>query len=235
MTATLFRTAGALGVLGLVAWALLPDTAALAALSDPQRAVDTLGADVVALVIAQLLVVALCGWTALTVLACAVCAYRPASSAARVSLALTPRSLRRPIAVALGIGTLALAACGQGERPASVPPSTAPAYVASSEAFDWPREAETTEPPASPSVEAPEAPAVPAPTEPGPSAPATSYDVRPGDSLWSIARAHLDTGATAAQIAYLVDEIYAASAAAIGSDPDLLRVGTTVTIPAHSS
>lgn len=247
MARMLGRAIAALGALGAAAWLLAPEGSKLATITtDPQQAVNVLGADAVALAICQLLVVALCCWAALAVMLCALSARHPDGRAARVSLALTPSQLRRPLALALGVGTLALAACGQA-RPPSSPPSTSPAYVASSEAFDWPRSEEgtgaTTSPPPSapdvPTTTDPSAPDVPATTDPSAPPPASSagtpYEVLPGDSLWSIARAHLGPGATAAQIAYLVDEIYASSATVIGADPDLLHAGTTLSIPTQPS
>ncbi len=54
--------------------------------------------------------------------------------------------------------------------------------------------------------------------------PATTYTVRPGDSLWSIART-TRPGAGDDALAREVDRLYAVNRAAIGPDPDLIRPG----------
>jgi hypothetical protein len=52
-----------------------------------------------------------------------------------------------------------------------------------------------------------------------------------GDCLWSIAARHLRPDATAAQVAAETTRWYAANAAVIGPDPDLLRPGQVLTAP----
>ena len=49
--------------------------------------------------------------------------------------------------------------------------------------------------------------------------------VRPGDTLWAIAAAHLPAGADAAQIDHAWRAWYAANAGVIGPDPDLILPG----------
>lgn len=237
MTVRMTRLAAALAVLTAVAWLLAPTPeVVVAVVRNPQRAVDVLGADTVGLTICQLVVVGICCWAALAITLCVVSARRPHGRVARVSIALTPGGLRRPLALALGIGTLAIAGCGQSQQPAGVPPSTTPAYVASSEAFDWPRTPDAaTSSAAQPPAAEDEVPATSAPSAPAPSSASTPYNVTPGDSLWSIARAQLGAGATTAEVAYLVDEIYRANTTVVGADPDLLHPGTTLTIPTHPS
>ncbi len=237
MTVRLTRVASALGVLAAVAWLLAPSPGLLVSIArNPQRSVDVLGADVVVLTICQLLVVGICCWAALAIALCVASAHHPHSRAERLSQRLTPGGLRRPLALAMGIGTLAIAGCGQSHQPAGVPPSTTPAYVASSEAFDWPREADSApSSTAQPQADEPEAPATTTPPEPAEPSVDAHYGVLPGDSLWSIARAHLGAAASTAEVAYLVDEIYQANAALVGPDPDLLHPGTTLTIPTHPS
>jgi nucleoid-associated protein YgaU len=62
--------------------------------------------------------------------------------------------------------------------------------------------------------------------------------VRPGDSLWRIAEAELlrRTGraASVADVAALWPRIYAANRALVGPDPDLVRPGVPLTMPAPS-
>jgi nucleoid-associated protein YgaU len=54
-----------------------------------------------------------------------------------------------------------------------------------------------------------------------------TYTVRPGDSLWSIARRLLGEGASPADIASEVDRLWALNRERIATgDPDLLMVGT---------
>ena len=67
---------------------------------------------------------------------------------------------------------------------------------------------------------------------------ATSVDVavvRPGDTLWDIARRHLPRSASAAEIAAAWPRWYAANRAAIGPDPALLRPGTHLRSPDRRS
>lgn len=54
-----------------------------------------------------------------------------------------------------------------------------------------------------------------------------AYTVRSGDTLWSIAAAHLGRGASAGEIARYVQRLWDLNAQAIGTgDPNLLHVGT---------
>lgn len=55
--------------------------------------------------------------------------------------------------------------------------------------------------------------------------------VRPGDSLWRIARAELARTAPDSAICREVDALYAANRAVIGPDPNLIFPGTTLTQP----
>lgn len=55
--------------------------------------------------------------------------------------------------------------------------------------------------------------------------------VRPGDSLWAIAAAHLPPGHSAEQVAQAWPRWYAANRCVIGPDPDVIRPGTTLVPP----
>jgi nucleoid-associated protein YgaU len=55
--------------------------------------------------------------------------------------------------------------------------------------------------------------------------------VRPGDTLWDIARRHLPRPATSTDVAAAWPHWYAANRAAIGPDPALLRPGTRLRSP----
>ncbi|SEE99144.1 LysM peptidoglycan-binding domain-containing protein [Ruania alba] len=57
------------------------------------------------------------------------------------------------------------------------------------------------------------------------------YEVLPGDSLWSIAAAHLPDDASDIQIAETWPRWYAANADAIGTDPHLIQPGTQLHAP----
>ncbi|BDO42791.1 LysM peptidoglycan-binding domain-containing protein [Cellulomonas sp. NTE-D12] len=56
--------------------------------------------------------------------------------------------------------------------------------------------------------------------------------VAPGDTLWAIAARHLPAGADDAQIAATWPVWYAANATRIGTDPDLIRPGLVLSVPA---
>jgi hypothetical protein len=59
------------------------------------------------------------------------------------------------------------------------------------------------------------------------------HTVRPGDTLWGIAAAHLPAGSRSpAQVDRYWRQIYAANRAAIGSDPDMIHPGTRLKVPA---
>lgn len=68
------------------------------------------------------------------------------------------------------------------------------------------------------------------PTVRGPAAPGTQV-VRRGDCLWSLAARHLGPGASDAQVAVEWRRWWAVNRPAIGSDPDMLRPGTRLTVP----
>lgn len=55
--------------------------------------------------------------------------------------------------------------------------------------------------------------------------------VRPGDSLWLIARRDLSTSASDSAVCRRVDALYAANRASIGADPDLIFPRTILTMP----
>ncbi len=85
----------------------------------------------------------------------------------------------------------------------------------------------------------PSAPAAPSAFSAPASAPADRVVVvRPGDSLWRIAEAELlrRTGraASVADVAALWPRIHAANRALVGPDPDLVRPGVPLTMPAPS-
>jgi hypothetical protein len=90
-------------------------------------------------------------------------------------------------------------------------------------------------PAAAPAPESGPQPAEHRPVPPTHTHPEARVVVHLGDSLWSIAAAHLAPHATDAQIARAWPTWYAANRAAIGPDPGLLRPGTTLVIPPKDS
>lgn len=236
-TSILLRAMAVLGLLaGLITVAGADLRAAVAAVRDPQRVVDTQGADVLVLCLAQLVLVSLCVWCALCVVLLVAGTLRPSATLQWATARLAPSGGRRLIAAALGTGTLVLAACAPAASSASAPPSIRPAYAASSDAFDW-----SLAIPADPLTPSPAAPAAPADETPAPADSSRHTDqptghlgqhvVAPGECLWTIAEAHLGSAASTADVAYFVDQLYDLNQHLVGADPDLLPVGVSLTIP----
>lgn len=67
--------------------------------------------------------------------------------------------------------------------------------------------------------------------EPGPAAGPRTVVVRRGDTLWAIAADRLSPGAAPAAVDRAWRSLYRANRAAIGGDPDLIRVGTDLRLP----
>lgn len=168
----------------------------------------------------------------------------------RAARTATPALLRRVVAVSVGLGSATAVLPGTSVAAAATPfaaGGTAPAPDWSNEsAPDAPPTPDlrpTLEPDAVPSpgwtpqrprtATPPDvigAPRSPATTEPEES---SSYVVRRGDCLWDIVATHLGSSADTATIAAEVPRWHAANYPAIGSDPDLIRPGTTLTPPTH--
>lgn len=161
---------------------------------------------------------------------------------ARVAPSVVRRTLSVTIAAGIGLGS-ALGA-------QAAPPPAATVGVLQHEPGDlgWP----VTDPGAPPSSPTAEPSATPtatptAPTEPAPapSTPAASavtgagaarqVVVQPGDSLWEIARRHLPDGASQAQVAAAWPAWYEANQETVGPDPDLIRPGQVLLVPAEQS
>lgn len=71
--------------------------------------------------------------------------------------------------------------------------------------------------------------------EPRPQRPDEVVRVRPGDSLWAVARAALGPAATTGEIAAHWPAIYRANRAVIGDDPDLIHPGQRLHLPPRPS
>jgi len=179
---------------------------------------------------------ALAAWLVLVVLA-TLATRLPGTAGALAGAAIrcgAPLAVRRGLEAALG---LTVAATALGAAPAvaadAVPHAARPAAAVPS--LDWPG-------PAAPSLDWPGAPSAAPATAPPVSAPelgaAQAVVVRPGDSLWAIAAAHLTTpGATpsTAAVARSWPRWWSANRAVIGADPDLIQPGTRLVPPADTS
>jgi nucleoid-associated protein YgaU len=74
----------------------------------------------------------------------------------------------------------------------------------------------------------------PAGAAPPPARAVTRVVVRPGDSLWRIARERLPD-ATNAEVSRAVDALYADNRRSIGPDPDVIRPGQPLDFPSPST
>ena len=132
-----------------------------------------------------------------------------------------------------------------GAAPVAAPPVQGPKPAATTA----PKPATTAPKPQGPVVTKPArtpAPAAPAPTTaaPKPAAPqaptvtqpqsgaSTRYVVVRGDTLWEITERALGPAASADEVARTWHEVYEANRQVIGANPDVIRPGQTLTIPA---
>lgn len=58
------------------------------------------------------------------------------------------------------------------------------------------------------------------------------HQVVPGDTLWDIVEAALGAGASNAEVAVAVEELYELNRDVIGDDPDLILPGQVLELPA---
>lgn len=258
---TIWRSRLIAALLGAVAFGARPSQDQLVALlGAPQRFVDLQGADTAVLLVAQVCLVAACLWLALAVwLAGRQLGGRPGRRTEVGYALLAPRRLRPVLAAVLGTGVVALSACAtptpagtlppaaqsavesvteqpvSGDSPASespAPPSGTSTAGQDTErpdtsasdpqpippVFDWP--AGDPQPPTPPSAATPTSPTT------------DSYVVADGDCLWHIVADRLP-GASTADVANVVHELWIANESVIGADPDLLIPGQTLQLPAE--
>jgi nucleoid-associated protein YgaU len=190
----------------------------------------------------------LAGWLALCVAVCAAGQLRGRRGTDRQRVAIercVPRRLGRLVDAVVTAGLVG-AVVGGAAVPASATDSTtlvvaASHRTASGDPLDWPGLADR---PSTPRAHDP-APAQPRSGAPKiglvSAAPRGAADrepvvtVRAGDSLWSIAAAHLGSEATAAQIAAQWPRWYAANRSVIGADPTLILPGQQLRPPAEQA
>ncbi|MPQ99813.1 hypothetical protein GB931_18195 [Modestobacter sp. I12A-02628] len=230
LIATVIGMAGLAWCLRLVGGGL--DELAAAA-GDPQSVADRAGADQLVLLLATALAWLVWGWGALGLLLTAAAALPGVlGRAAGVLLTVAvPAGARRAAGVLLG---LTLTATGPlvatvVAAPAAVASTLAPEATGSTGPAgavvpDWPSQAPAT---AAPPVEeaAPDWPQVPT----------GAHVVLRGDCLWDVAEHWLTqrdgTPPTDGQVAEAVQRWWAANAAVIGPDPDVLLPGQVLTPP----
>jgi resuscitation-promoting factor RpfA len=206
--------------------ALRPDLALLAELRAPHAWIGRAGVDAAAAEFAGAALWLAACWLAVGLLAAAIAAV-PGScgrAGARLAARLLPGTVYRLVAGAAGLGiALAPVPAGAAAPPPATSSPTSPAWPTSAApAPMWP-----TAPHAEP--DAPHHHRQHPGTRP---ASADHVVVAPGDSLWSIAAAHLDHPA-AARVAASWPRWYAVNRAVIGADPDHIVAGQVLEIPAH--
>lgn len=225
------RGAGVLAGLGVagsvLAW-LTPGPAAIAdTLRHPQQAAEAAGIDTVAVSAASVACWVALLWLALALVVSAAAGLpgRCGQVAEQVAAATLPVAARRVLAIALGLSVVT--ATGGAAAYAATPPQQRPS--ASSLDLDWPvaRARSTDTPPHA--ANRPSASAVGRPAQ------RSQVVVGTDDTLWSIARGHLPSGATNAQIAAAWPLWYAANRSVVGANPDLLLPGQRLVPPADPS
>ena len=229
------RSAAAIGVVlgdAAAVVALRPQLAPVqAALSGPRAAIAAHGADGALVPVAGALVWLAAVWLGVA-LAVGLSLRLPGLAgriAGRVAglLAgrLLPRAVLTLVSGSAGVGLLLAPVASAAPAPGPSQHLPAPAWpVTSTSAPAWPTSAPPTTPAHAPRRE-------PRPAAAG----SAAVTVRPGDSLWTIARGRLGARATPARIAREWPRWFATNRAVIGADPDLLQPGQVLRAPAPSS
>ena len=150
----------------------------------------------------------------------------------KVATAWSPALARGMVRVALGVAVATGPLIAQGAASADPPGYPTLDRINSGPAM-------------TPAPAAPAAPAAPPsrPRRDHPGATVGSADqgaghvvlVRPGDTLWGIAAAHLPAGHSQAQVAQAWPRWYEANRQSIGPDPDQIRAGTRLVPPSPST
>ena len=237
------RWLGTTVAMGAVAWALhalgADPTQLEAALTDPQRLVDTTGPDALVLAAATALAWACWVWGALGLLLTAATAV-PGWAGRLAELLLTgllPAGARRAAALAIGLGLSATAplAVPAGAPSVTVATASAERPAAGPVLVDWPAPGPGT------SLDWPAAPPAPdwptaSPAPDWPTAAPEEHVVVRGDCLWDLARDHLTRARPGAppsdaEIAEAAQAWWRTNADVIGPDPDLLLPGQVLQPP----
>jgi hypothetical protein len=202
----------------VLTWAK-PDFATLrSAAAAPASWIATHGTDEAASTLATTLLWATAAWLAIGITAATLAALPGTTGRAATTLArlVLPRAALQFVCGAAGVGlvlspTAALA--DSGHLPAPLPPTSSASQTSSSTS--------ALPPPSWPTTRRQLATAAGEP----------AVVVKPGDSLWSIARAHLPQGATDAQVGAAWPSWYRTNRRTIGRDPALLHAGERLTPP----
>ncbi len=215
-----------------------PSTRLIAELSAPHAWLERVGPDRAGAELAEAVLWCAGAWLAIGLAAALVAATPSADGkalgrlAGRLAHAVLPGVLHRLVVGAAGLGIVL--------TPTAAAISTGAAAVAAAPAPAWPTGAPEPAPawPTGPATSERSSTGQRAPAESGVSASArgrtptrASVFVRPGDSLWAIAAAHLPDSASNADIARCWPQWYAANRAVIGPDPSLIRPGQVLTEP----
>ena len=211
--------------------ALRPHTALFADLRAPHGWIARAGIDGAAAELAAAALWVTAGWLAIGLLAAGIAAL-PGScgrTGARIAAVLLPRAIHRLVLGATGLGIVLTPVASHAATPPH-PPAEAPAATASP---SWPTSAPPPAPmwPTVPNQQ----PTARHPHRPSPGAqPASAQHVvvAPGDSLWSIAAAHLEHPGPA-RVSASWPRWYAANRAEIGADPNHIVAGQVLDIPTH--
>jgi nucleoid-associated protein YgaU len=214
-------------------WGLTPHLPGGTGPLDVQHVVDTAGPETLLLAAVAGIAWLVWAWGALGLVLTALSALPGVGGAAARVLVrrLLPASARHAAALALGVGLAAAPALTAGTAPS---PLTVVAPAADLETVSLP-DRPSGLPGAAPALpDWPAAPTAVVPDWPAP-APGDHVVVR-GECLWSIATADLRarTGAdpTDAEVTVAVGRWWAANAAVVGADPDLLLPGQVLRPPA---
>ncbi|MEC9051618.1 MAG: hypothetical protein VX747_04100 [Actinomycetota bacterium] len=171
---------------------------------------------------------AVCWASAVTGLVCVQLLRRPAAEQRPPRVAGVPAPVRRLVLRACGVAVAGGLAGGLALSPAGATPGSLER--------DRPSTPATSVAPSSPPTTAPTPTHATAPVSA--SVPEDRRVVRPGDSLWRIAEAellrHHDHEPTVAEVAAYWPRIHAANRALVGPDPDLVRPGVPLVLPAPS-
>jgi hypothetical protein len=160
-------------------------------------------------------------WLAAGVALCVLARLRGGRVLTRLSRRLAGPAARRMAAALLGAGLAGLPVWAAPAHAGRLAPAGATA----------PGPTSGDERPGVPAGWTPDRPAAPRPAGPARAAGVGPVVVRPGDTLWDIAAAHLPGDPTTASVAAAWPRWYAANRRAIGPDPDLLLPGQRLRPP----